>query len=52
MLRLQQKIFPATTNGLDGTSVRLLRQLSEKFCFSYKIIEPGTFYDAIKLVCN
>ena len=39
-------------NGLDGTDVRLLKQLAEKFNFDYNIIEPATYYAAIRLVCS
>ena len=44
--------FTATKNGLDGTDVRLLKQLVEKFKFAYNIIEPANYIDAIRLVCN
>ena len=45
-------IFTATKNGLDGTDVRLLKQLAEKFNFDYNIMKPATFYAAMRLVSN
>ena len=49
---LQQAFFTATKNGLDGTDVRLLKELAKKFGFDYNIIEPATYYAAVRLVCN
>lgn len=45
-------LFTATKNGLDGTDVRLLKHLADKFSFAYDVIELATYYAAVKLVCK
>ena len=41
-----------TKNGIDGTDVRLLKLLAEKFDFAYNITIPDSFNAAIRMVCN
>ena len=42
--------FAASKSGFDGTDVRLLKFLANKFGFSYNITKPDSYYGAIKMV--